>query len=92
MHQISRLYRPLNAEEELSDEEDLEAGAQLLPTHTSPTTTRDVTKGSVKGSRLANVWDEGEELFDIGEESEEDGEASHPRESPPIAHLSDNTR
>lgn len=90
--QISRLYRPLNVEDDFSDEEDLEAGAQLLPTHVESAATRDVSKPPTKGSRLADVWDEGEELFDIGAESEEEGEASHPRESPPIAHLPDTTR
>ncbi|GJE97764.1 VanZ family protein [Phanerochaete sordida] len=90
--EISRLYRPLNVEDDFSDEEDLEAGAQLLPTHVESAVTRDVSKPPTKGSRLADVWDEGEELFDIGAESEEEGEASHPRESPPIAHLPDTTR
>lgn len=90
--QISRLYRPLNAQDDLSDEEDLEAGTQLLPAPIDPAATRDVAKGLAKASRLQDVWDEGEELFDIGAESEEEGEASYPRESPPIAHLPDRTR
>ncbi|EKM54561.1 uncharacterized protein PHACADRAFT_258496 [Phanerochaete carnosa HHB-10118-sp] len=90
--EISRLYRPLNAEDDLSDEEDLEAGTQLLPTPVDPVATRDAAKGPAKTSRLQDVWDEGEELFDIGAESEEEGETSYSRESPPIAHLSDGPR
>ena len=92
LRQIHRLYRPLNPEDDLSEEEDFEAGTQLLPTHVDSTTVRDALKSPVKTSRLADVWDEGEELFDIGEESEEEGEASHPRESPPIARLPNITR
>jgi hypothetical protein len=87
--QISLLYHPVNAEDNLSDEDDYEAGTQLLPTHVESAVPQDSMKGVPKSSRLADVWDEGEELFDIGAESDEEGEASRPREPPPIQHLPD---
>lgn len=87
--EISRLYRPLYDEDGLSEEEDLEAGTQLLPASNDSGATRDIPKPPTKGTRLADVWDEGEELFDIGAESDEEGEASRRRESAPIAHLPD---
>lgn len=68
---ISRLYRPLNTDYLSSDDEDdFEAGVQLLPTHTTPRAPNHNSKSAPKASRLADVWDEREELFDIGEESE----------------------
>lgn len=83
--EISRLYRPLNAEEDdMSEDEDLESGTQLLPTHAETSTApRDASKGPAKTARFGDVWDEGEELFDIGEESDEEGEPSHARALPP---------
>ena len=65
----------------LSDEEDedLADAAQLLPTHTnSGHAGVSPTKGVPK-SRLGDVWDEGEELFDIGGESDEEGESHTPK-------------
>lgn len=84
---ISRLYRPLDTEYTPSDsEDDLESGpnssaglTQLLPLQSS-TSSNSVPNGQKQKAkanpgRLADVWDEGEELFDIGEESdEEEGE------------------
>ncbi|KAF7793911.1 hypothetical protein EIP86_005033 [Pleurotus ostreatoroseus] len=82
---ISQLYRPLGTDPESSDEEDdLEAGTQLLPTHADPTN-RSPTKPNNKVSRLADVWDEGEELFDIGADS--DDETSGPAPRTPAPHL-----
>lgn len=76
--QISRLYRPIRLEdaEELSDEEDdLEAGRQLLPGSAQADTAREPTTAKTsRPSRMADVWDEGEELFDIGGESDDDAE------------------
>ncbi|KAF9010575.1 hypothetical protein BDQ17DRAFT_1299080 [Cyathus striatus] len=67
--EISRLYRPLDtgALSELEDEEDLN-DTQLLPTHYHQS-------GAAKRAiRLMDVWDEREELFGIGDDSdEEDG-------------------
>ena len=47
------------------DEDEMDS-TQLLPIRT----THD-SRSSTKGSRLANVWDEREELFDIGEDDED---------------------
>ncbi|TCD70317.1 hypothetical protein EIP91_003946 [Steccherinum ochraceum] len=72
--EIHRLYRPLNTSvDSLSDEEDdLEAGTQLLPLASEPMQQGPSSKPATKSSRLEDVWDEREELFDIGEESEEE--------------------
>ncbi|KAI0339809.1 hypothetical protein BDW22DRAFT_1360828 [Trametopsis cervina] len=70
--EISRLYRPLNPDEDIlsdDEEDDLEAGTQLLPTQSRPDATS--AKAAPK-SRLADVWDEGEELFDIGGDSDDE--------------------
>jgi len=74
--EIARLYRPLDMDV-LSDDE--EEGTQLLPTHTH---LQPQNKGlAYKSIRLADVWDEREELFGVGEDSEEendDGSSSAP--------------
>jgi hypothetical protein len=107
--QISRLYRPLDAEyDEDSDEEDEGADGErhgagpILPMHYPPSASRGASPkpprpaaGAAKpgppgpggrkvqaggAGRLSNVWDEREELFDIGEESgseDEEGQAPH---------------
>lgn len=63
----------------------MEGGStQLLPTHYQPSPPvnpakigRDAaSKTGVGRVRLADVWDEREELFDIGEASDEDEEGS----------------
>ncbi|OBZ70859.1 Uncharacterized protein C11E3.10 [Grifola frondosa] len=80
--EISRLYRPLDTDSAPSDDEDDEGvgATQLLPMHYEPSSSRSVSKPS-RGSapktdvgriRMTDVWDEREELFDIGEESDED--------------------
>jgi len=71
--EIHRLYRPLNTSMDSfsENEEDLEAGTQLLPM-SDPNPQGSGTKAAPKTSRLEDVWDEREELFDIGEESDED--------------------
>ncbi|THH28744.1 hypothetical protein EUX98_g5440 [Antrodiella citrinella] len=81
--EISQLYRPLNTSvESLSDgEDDLEAGTQLLPM-SDPNPQGSGPKSATK-PRLEDVWDEREELFDIGEESDED-EDRHPQ-SPAVS-------
>jgi hypothetical protein len=86
-----RLYRPLSASNSSlnlpSDEED-ESGTQLLPLHnkpdTPPSTLFPQNKNKKGKSRarsgslaLADVWDEREELFGVGEDEDEgssDGE------------------
>ncbi|KAI0085184.1 hypothetical protein BDY19DRAFT_459789 [Irpex rosettiformis] len=100
--EISRLYRPLNPDEVLlsdeDDDEDLEAGTQLLLTRPTPNNVKPTSTKTMPKYRLANVWDEGEELFDIGEDSDEEtggsgyrtppaaGLQSHPKSSPSPSH------
>ena len=79
----------------LSDDEDtygdLESGraTQLLPTQSRAAS--EVSSKPVAKSRLADVWDEGEELFDIGDDSgdeHEDDRTPRPPPAPaPIPHL-----
>ncbi|KAI0779363.1 hypothetical protein C8Q74DRAFT_1258640 [Fomes fomentarius] len=91
--EISRLYRPLDTEYVSSDDEDdsESGGTQLLPIHNQPRTPHDPNKsssrpsrtGPPKSTRLSDVWDEREELFDIGEESEDDDEPRTGGGAPP---------
>ncbi|KAJ3791141.1 hypothetical protein GGU10DRAFT_382816 [Lentinula aff. detonsa] len=67
--EISRLYRPLDMDTLSDDEDDDAAGAQLLPTHNSQQRKGPNTNKSV---RLTDVWDEREELFGVGEDSDAD--------------------
>jgi hypothetical protein len=85
--QISRLYRPLSADY-ISDSED-EDSAQLLPSHYIPTTAnphRSKPNGATKPTHnnFSDVWDEREELFGIGGDSDDEGTggASGEREIP----------
>lgn len=73
--EIARLYQPLDSDSmsDMEDEDDELAGTQLLPTHHSAATP--TSKGGHHKSasaRLTNVWDEREELFGIGGDSDED--------------------
>lgn len=62
--------------DEDEDEDPLDA-TQLLPMHNGPSAAS--SKGGVKGSRLADVWDEREELFSIGPDiDDEDGRHTIP--------------
>ena len=91
--QINRLYRPLDTESIPSDDEDDDGtgGTQLLPLHQPNTPVPASSKSTTpnrpfvaKATRLSDIWDEREELFDIGEESdEEDDRTPHGREGPP---------
>ncbi|KAH8108001.1 hypothetical protein BXZ70DRAFT_913619 [Cristinia sonorae] len=77
--EINRLYRPLNTSvESMSDDEDFESGTQLLPVAVDPQQSTS-HKAPAKASRLEDVWDEREELFDIGEESEDEDNRRNPR-------------
>jgi len=83
--EISRLYRPLNADA-MSDEEeeyDLEAGgSQLTPTDTQGRQSKAQASKSPAGPiRLEDVWDEREELFDIGDSDDEDLHGDENRDS-----------
>jgi len=67
--EIARLYQPINTS--LSDLEDDEESVQVLPLSNNPP--GPIPKGNKrKSQRIANVWDEQEELFDIGGDSDED--------------------
>ncbi len=61
----------------LSDEEDEEdVGTQLLPTHYSNSHHKGTANKSI---RLADVWDEREELFGIGDDSDDEGAGPPPQ-------------
>lgn len=78
--QISRLYRPIStAYSDLEEDDDPLAGTQLLPTHTT-------TKPPGKPNRLADVWDEREEVFDIGEDDDDERFVRTPLPVPGAAH------
>lgn len=88
--EIHSLYRPLDTQSIPSDDEedDDTGGTQLLPLHhtplASPTKPTTPNRPSIpKATRLSDVWDEREELFDIGEESEEEEDTAHGRAGPP---------
>jgi len=68
--EIARLYRPLNADSLSDFEDDDDNATQLLPTHNN----RAPKEHTNKSPRLADVWDEREELFGIGD-SDDEGEA-----------------
>jgi len=73
--EISRLYRPLSADY-ISDSEE-EDGAQILPSHYIPTNIgapRSKPNGTHKSihNNLSDVWDEREELFGIGGDSDDE--------------------
>jgi len=86
--EISRLYRPISLDpDEITDsdlEDDEASGTMLLPTHHDRS-----ALGQGKGKtaafsrdegriRLGDVWDEREEIFGIGDESDdEDGRKAH---------------
>jgi hypothetical protein len=93
--QISRLYRPISAEEDelLSDSEsELDGndgagrGVPLLPTHQLTKSPANKTPGQI---RLGDVWDEREELFEIGDD--EDEENAGARHSDDTVRLNDDT-
>jgi hypothetical protein len=66
--EIARLYQPLSASySDLDLEDDLEDGTDLLPLHNNDTNAK-----STKNSRVADVWDEREELFNLGDDSDEE--------------------
>ncbi|RDB25297.1 Uncharacterized protein C11E3.10 [Hypsizygus marmoreus] len=70
--EIARLYRPIDtslSDLEYDDEDD--TGTQLLPTHFSIAAVAPKGNGH-KSTNLADVWDEREEVFDIGEDSDDD--------------------
>ncbi|KAF8904424.1 hypothetical protein CPB84DRAFT_1677317 [Gymnopilus junonius] len=69
--EIARLYQPLSATiSDLEDEEEDLGGTQLLPTHINHA----AHMKPPKFSRLTDVWDEREELFGIGGDSDDETE------------------
>ncbi|KAG6860762.1 hypothetical protein C0995_007794 [Termitomyces sp. Mi166 len=75
---IARLYRPL--ETSLSDLEDFEdeTGTQLLPTTYNTNPGRAPKGNQYKSPRLADVWDEREEVFDFGGASDDEDDMMIP--------------
>ena len=69
------------------DEQDSDADAtQLLPLHYEPRHQQNPTKpnrGAPKSVRIADVWDEREDWFDIGDESDEEDEPRSRAGPPP---------
>jgi len=97
--EIARLYRPLGMSSDSlqsDDEDDFEPATQLLPTHfDNPRHQPPQGVGSKpppqKSVRLADVWDEREELFDIGGDSDDEGDYTplFPRSLHPTATIRD---
>lgn len=107
-----RLYRPLSASNSSlnlpSDEED-ESGTQLLPLHNKPDTPPSAMfpqnknkkgKSRVRSSgslALADVWDEREELFGVGDDDDDEGSSDdeseeHAAPTPPRQERQDASR
>jgi len=99
--EIWRLYRPLSASNSSlnlpSDEED-ESGTQLLPLHNKPETPPSALfpqnnpkkgKGRARSGNLAlaDVWDEREEVFGIGDEDEDSSEGEGEERTAPTPPL-----
>ncbi|KAF9050015.1 hypothetical protein BJ165DRAFT_1525308 [Panaeolus papilionaceus] len=80
--EISRLYRPVTDDPSDYEDDDELSSTHLLPTHADdPTQSKKANPKSL--SRLTDVWDEREDVFDIGEDSEDDDvEREHRKDSP----------
>jgi len=76
MYQIARLYRPLtgSATDFEEEDEDESMGTQLLPTHYVHNNLASLVP--LKKARLADVWDERDDVFDIGADSDEEHDAT----------------
>ncbi|KAF8813849.1 hypothetical protein BYT27DRAFT_7220196 [Phlegmacium glaucopus] len=76
--EIARLYQPLTGSisdfEEEDEDEDLSMGTQLLPTHRGHNHL--ASPMPLKKARLADVWDEQDEVFDIGADSDDEHDAT----------------
>ena len=73
--QISRLYRPLSADY-ISDSDD-EDRTQLLPSHYIPTRSNPDRSKPARSAKpihnnLSDIWDEREELFGVGRDSDDE--------------------
>ncbi|KAF5326148.1 hypothetical protein D9611_000301 [Ephemerocybe angulata] len=70
--EIARLYRPLNPEySDGEDEDDELSSAFLLPTH-SPLVPPRTAKGKTVRFAEANPWNEREDVFNIGDDSDDE--------------------
>ncbi|KAJ7111577.1 hypothetical protein C8R43DRAFT_158050 [Mycena crocata] len=69
--EIARLYQPLDTDymSDLEDDDDPLAGTQLLPTHHAASAPKG---GQHKSTRITDVWDEREEFFGIGGDSDDE--------------------
>lgn len=79
--QIARLYRPLETDD-ISDADDASedegtSGTQLLPLYSHPSAPSKSKPAKV--ARLHDVWDEREDLFGVGDDSDEEDGAGTPR-------------
>ncbi|KAJ7172416.1 hypothetical protein C8R46DRAFT_1085881 [Mycena filopes] len=83
--EIARLYQPLDSGDmsDLEDEDDALLGTQLLPTHHSAAAAPKGGQAHHGATRLTDVWDEREELFGIGGDSD-DEDAITPRVRPAV--------
>jgi hypothetical protein len=79
--QIARLYRPLETDAiSDADESDDEgtSGTQLLPLYTSHPPA--LSKSKPTKVNLGDVWDEREQLFGVGDDSDDDEGTHTPRQ------------
>ncbi|KAI0829796.1 hypothetical protein BC628DRAFT_1358804 [Trametes gibbosa] len=91
--EISRLYQPLGTSALSDDDDDEDSdidGTQLLPLHYEPRPPNTPAgskpgrgTGVQKAVRIGDVWDEREDLFDIGDESEDDDDPRSRAGPPP---------
>lgn len=83
LSQINQLYRPLTGSAssirlDSDDEADVEAGLQSLPT--SPGVNSTGKTRAADALALADVWDEREHVFNVGDDdSEDEGTSSKAR-------------
>jgi len=73
--EISRLYRPLHSD--YLSESDEEDSTQLLPSHYIPTNSNskpNTANSKLNHNNLSDVWDEREEIFGVGDDSDDEGD------------------
>jgi len=84
---IARLYRPIDTGTLSDDDDDEAATTQLLPTHHNHTAIAPKATSN-KSIRLADVWDEREEIFGIGGESDDEVYTSRHHNGMPVPTIS----
>ncbi|KAI0319048.1 hypothetical protein OF83DRAFT_1082532 [Amylostereum chailletii] len=77
--EINRLYHPLGGSQssihlpsDSEDEDGNNTGTQLLPTHISPGKASSKARTRAENLALADVWDEREEVFGLGDDTDDD--------------------